>query len=82
MDVNEARARDARLAELQRGFERELATVCEDDKGVLMRLEQAEYIEAMHRIIAGIQFARRALAGALARTRSPQAKGPPDRRSM
>jgi hypothetical protein len=79
MDLNGVRARDTRLAELQRGFERELATVCESYKGVLMRLEHAEYIDALHRIIAGVQHARRALAGPMARSRSPQAKGPPDR---
>ena len=79
MDLNGVRARDARLTQLLTGFERELAAVCEADKGVLMRLEVGEYIEAMHRIIAGIQHARRALAGPMARARSPQAKGPPDR---
>ena len=48
-------------------------------RGHLMRLELREYIDALHRIIAGIQRARRALAGPMARARSPGAKGPPDR---
>ena len=81
MDLKGVAARDARLAELLSGFERELTAVCESDKGVFMRLEHGEYIDALHRIIAGIQHARRALAGPMARARSPGAKAPPDRPS-
>ena len=81
MDLKGVRARDARLVQLLSGFERELAAICEDDKGILMRLEHGEYIDALHRIIAGIQHARRALAGPMARARSPGAKAPPDRPS-
>jgi pSer/pThr/pTyr-binding forkhead associated (FHA) protein len=75
--VSEPKEKDP-ARDTAKSTKRELAAVSRAARGMLMRLERGQYIEATHRMILVSRFAWRATAAAIARAQSPEAQGRPD----